>query len=247
MSDGSSRGPWCDAVGVEAATRAVPASKGWCAVRCHSNLWSSVRVWLARPCLTQPAPMGLYEALRSDVRAVVVPERGGGLRYRKHSTSKGVRRPCQTGAVRVRVLPIHGHRTYRRDMNRCRCTCYHRIGCVKRVFCEVHINRVNIFICSSYSSSDLRPGRDRGARRARGGPRGTPARVKAAYKRSSSQLDSGTRPTETHDRRRQELEPCPRRQSTKIQAGPGALCLLRAGCLGADPSRASLVPCAAPH
>lgn len=142
---------------------------------------------------------------------------------------------------------LHGHRTYRRDMNRCRCTCYHRIGCVKRVFCEVHINRDNIFICSSYSSSDLAGARLRGAFAPRGGPRGTPARVKAAYKRSSSQLDSGTRPTETHDRRRQELEPCPRRQSTKIQAGPGALCLLRAGCLGADPSRASLVPCAAPH
>ena len=204
---------------------------------------------MARASLPNPASTdGVVRALRSDVRAVVVPERGGGLRYRKHSTSKGVRRPCQTGAVRVRVLPIHGHRTYRRDMNRCRCTCYHRIGCVKRVFCEVHINRVNIFIMfilgpRRYTS----PGRDRPPRGVRARGNRTPARVKAAYKRSSSQLDSGTRPTETHDRRRQELEPCPRRQSTKIQAGPGALCLLRAGCLGADPSRASLVPCAAPH
>ena len=38
--------------------RRVRASEGWCAVRCHSNLWSSVRVRLARPCLTQPAPWG---------------------------------------------------------------------------------------------------------------------------------------------------------------------------------------------
>jgi hypothetical protein len=148
-----------------------------------------------------------------------------------------------------RGRPRPSHPRHVPSRYRCRCTCYHRIGCVKRVFCEVHINRVNIFICSSYSSSDLAGARPRGVPLPARGPRprGTPARVKAAYKRSSSQLDSGTRPTETHDRRRQELEPCPRRQSTKIQAGPGALCLLRAGCLGADPSRASLVPCAAPH
>ena len=38
--------------------RRVRASEGWCAVRCHSSLWSSVRVRLARPCLTQPAPWG---------------------------------------------------------------------------------------------------------------------------------------------------------------------------------------------
>ena len=91
--------------------RRVRASEGWCAVRCHSNLWSSVRVRLARPCLTQPAPWGKRSFAQTS----------GQSSY-----------PRETASQRQRVDPVLPRKTVgpSRTASRSLCIARTSIGCV---------------------------------------------------------------------------------------------------------------------
>lgn len=84
---------------------------GWCAVRCHSNLWSSVRVRLARPCLTQPAPWGKRSFAQTS----------GQSSY-----------PRETASQRQRVDPVLPRKTVgpSRTASRSLCIARTSIGCV---------------------------------------------------------------------------------------------------------------------